>query len=227
MNIIGLGEKIIEDFYNMGILNSFESIYHLGNKKEELTELEGFGPKSISKLLDNIEESKNNSLEKLVFAIGIKGIGESNAKILAKRYGKLDNLMQATREELNAIDDIGPILAESVASYFEDEDNKTMIENLKKVGVNMNYKGTTQKKHESITNKKFVITGTLEKYSRDELKEIIENYGGKAQESVSKKTDALILGENPGSKYDKAKELGIPIWTEETLKEMKEVFTKY
>lgn len=227
MNILGLGEKIIEDFYNMGILDDFVSIYHLEERKEELTELEGFGPKSINKLLENIEESKKNSLEKLIFAVGIKGIGEKNAKILAKRYGSMDALMSATREELNGINDIGPILAESVVSYFEDETNKEMIQKLKDLGLNMEYHGTTQKTHEAITNKKFVITGTLQEYSRDEIKEIIESYGGKAQDSVSKKTDALILGENPGSKYDKAVELGIPIWNEEVLRSMSEVFVKY
>lgn len=227
MNIIGLGEKIIEDFYNMGILDDFVSIYHLESRKEELTELEGFGPKSINKLLDNIEASKANSLERLIFAIGIKGIGEKNAKILAKRYGTMENLMNATREELTSIDDIGPILAESIVTYFENEDNRKLIERLSEIGVNMRYEGVAVSNNEAITNKKFVITGTLEKYSRDEIKEILESYGGKAQESVSKKTDALILGENPGSKYDKAVELGIPIWTEETLKEMKDIFTKY
>lgn len=227
MNILGLGEKIIEDFYNMGILDDFVSIYHLGERKEELTELEGFGPKSINKLLDNIEESKKNSLEKLIFALGIKGIGEKNAKILAKRYGSMDGLMAATREELNDINDIGPILAESVVSYFEDVTNREMVQKLKDLGLNMDYHGATQKTHEEITNKKFVITGTLQEYSRDEIKEIIESYGGKAQDSVSKKTDALILGENPGSKYDKAVELGIPIWNEEVLKSMSDVFVKY
>lgn len=227
MNILGLGERIIEDFYNMGILDDFASIYHLGERKEELMELEGFGPKSITKLLENIEESKTRSLEKFIFAIGIKGIGEKNAKILAKRYGSLDALMEAKREELTDINDIGPILAESVTTYFENDDNRELIRKLKDLGVNTLYHGMASVTHEAITNKKFVITGTLEKYSRDEVKEIIENYGGKAQESVSKKTDALILGENPGSKYDKAVELGIPIWNEDTLREMSEIFTKY
>lgn len=227
MNIIGLGEKIIEDFYNMGILDDFVSIYHLESRKEELTELEGFGPKSINKLLSNIEESKHNSLERLIFALGIKGIGEKNAKILAKRYGSMDSLMSATLEELTAINDIGPILAESVVSYFANPDNCELIARLKEIGLNMNYEGLAQMNNELITNKKFVITGTLEKYSRDEIKEILESYGGKAQDSVSKKTDALIKGENPGSKYDKALELGVPIWTEDTLKEMADIFTKY
>lgn len=227
MNIIGLGERIIEDFYNMGIIDDFASIYHLAERKEELMELEGFGTKSITKLLDNIEESKNNSLEHLIFALGIKGIGEKNAKILAKKYGTLENLMLASKEELNAINDIGPILAESIYSFFKDEDNLKEIDHLKELGINTKYHGVAEKLHEAITNKKFVITGTIEKYTRDELKELIDAHGGKAQESVSKKTDAVIVGENPGSKYDKALELGIPIWTEETLKSMPDIFTRY
>ncbi len=227
MNIMGLGERIIEDFYNMHIIDDFVSIYHLNDRKEELMELEGFGEKSINNLLENIEQSKKNSLENLIFALGIKGIGEKNAKILAKRYGTMEALMEATEEELNSINDIGPILAASIVSYFEDETNKDIIKRLSELGVNMSYQGATERINEAITNKKFVITGTLEKYTRDEIKEIIELYGGKAQESVSKKTDALILGENPGSKYDKAVELGVPIWNEEVLKSMSDIFTKY
>lgn len=227
MNIIGLGENIIEDFYNMGILNDFTSFYHLDERKEELTELEGFGPKSINKLLENIEESKKNSLENLLFALGIKGIGEKNAKLLAKRYKTMENLMQVEEEELKNIDDIGPILAHNISSYFKDEENVELITHLKDLGLNMKYLGAETKHDDRFTDKKFVITGTIEKYSRDELKEIIESYGGKAIDSVSKKTDAVIVGDSPGSKYDKALTLNIPIWTEETLKEMKDVFTRY
>lgn len=227
MNIIGLGERIIEDFYNMKIIIDFVSIYHLKDRKEELAELEGFGEKSVNKLLDNIEESKKNSLENLIFGLGIKGIGEKNAKILAKRYGNIDNLMVASYDELCNINDIGPILADSIVNFFKDELNRRVIDGLKTEGVNMDYNGTQEKMDERITNKKFVITGTLEKYTRDEVKAIIEMYGGRAQESVSKKTDALILGENPGSKYDKAVELGIPIWNEDYLRNMKDIFDRY
>lgn len=227
MNIVGLGERIIEDFYNMGILDDFISIYHLDTKKEELTELEGFGTKSINKLLEAIENSKKNSLEKLIFALGIKGIGEKNAKVLAKRYGSMDKLSKASKDELNAINDIGPILAENITTYFSNSDNVKLIEELKSLGINMDYLGVQVETDERISNKKFVITGTISMYTRDELKEIIDAFGGKAQESVSKKTDAVIVGENPGSKYDKAVDLGIPIWTEDTLKTMPEIFTKY
>lgn len=227
MNILGLGERIIEDFYNMGILTSFTDLYHLDERKEELMELEGFGSKSINKLLENIENSKKNSLERIIFALGIKGIGERNARILAKKYGNIDAIMSASKEELESIIDIGPILADSIHTYFKDEENIELIKHLKSLNINMSFIGESEKTHELLTNKKIVITGTLEKYSRDELKAIIDSYGGKAQESVSKKTDAVIVGSDPGSKYDKALELGITIWKEEDLKNMKEIFTKY
>lgn len=227
MNILGLGERIIEDFYNMGILTDFASIYHLDEKKDELTELEGFGAKSVDKLLESIENSKKCSLERVIFALGIKGIGERNAKILAKKYGTMEALRCASKEELNAVNDIGPILAANIYSYFKDENNIKLIEHLRELGVNMNYDGVKEVSDERFTNKKFVITGTIEKYSRDELKTIIESFGGKTQESVSKKTDVVIVGTNPGSKYDKAVELKITIWDEDILKENSDVFDRY
>lgn len=227
MNIVGLGERIIEDFYNMGIIDDFVSIYHLSERKDALMELEGFGSKSVTNLLDSIEESKKNSLERLIFALGIKGIGEKNAKVLAKKYGNIDKLIDASLEELNEINDIGPILASSIYSYFQDENNLESINKLRMLGVNVEYLGVQEKMHDAITNKKFVITGTISEYTRDELKDIIDSYGGKVQESVSKKTDAVIVGDSPGSKYDKAVELGVTIWNEDTLKIMSDIFTKY
>ncbi len=227
MNIIGLGERIIEDFFNMGIISDFVSIYHLDSKKEELMELEGFGEKSITKLLESIENSKLNNLDRLIYAIGIKGIGEKNAKILAKKYRTMDSLIQANYEELNQIDDIGPILAESICAFFKNDENLNIISRLKDLGLNMEYQGEEEKYDERITGKKFVITGTVEDYSRDELKEIIESYGGKTSDSVSKSTNVVIVGESPGSKETKAKELGIEIWNQEKLKELSEIFDRY
>lgn len=227
MNIIGLGDRIIEDFYNMGIITDFISVYHLNEKREELMELEGFGTKSVDKLLDAIEESKGRSLENLIFAIGIKGIGEKNAKVLAKKYGTIDRIMSAELEELNNIDDIGPILASSIYNFFRDDKNIEMINGLKELGVNMAYHGEVQKENELITGKKFVITGTIDGYSRDEIKNIIESFGGKTSDSVSKKTDVVIVGVEPGSKYTKAQELGIEIWNQEKMESLSEIFTKY
>ena len=215
MNIEGLGERIVEDFYNMNIIKSIPDIYNLKDKKEELIELEGFGNKSVNKLLETIEESKNNSLEKLLFAIGIAGIGEKNAKVLAKKYNDLDSLMSASIDELTNISDIGPILAKNIRNFFTNEDNIELINKLKEIGVNMKYLGAQNVENPELMNKKIVVTGTLTKYTREEIQSLIELNGGKWSSSVSKSTDAVIVGENPGSKYDKALELKIPIWTEE------------
>lgn len=215
MNIEGLGERIIEDFYNMKFITSIIDIYNIKDRKEELIELEGFGEKSVNKLLDNIEKSKQNSLEKLLFAIGISGIGEKNAKILAKKFMNIDNLMNASLEDLTNISDVGPILANSIYNFFRNEDNIKLINDLKNIGMNMNYLGAQIKENEELLNKRIVVTGTLKKYTRDEIQNLIELNGGLWSTSVTKKTYAVIVGENPGSKYDKAKELNIPIWTEE------------
>lgn len=215
MNIEGLGERIIEDFYNMKFITSIIDIYNIKDRKEELIELEGFGDKSVNKLLDNIEKSKQNSLEKMLFAIGISGIGEKNAKILAKKFMNIDNLMNASLEDLTNISDVGPILANSIYNFFRNEDNIKLINDLKNIGMNMNYLGAQIKENEELLNKRIVVTGTLKKYTRDEIQNLIELNGGLWSTSVTKKTYAVIVGENPGSKYDKAKELNIPIWTEE------------
>ena len=220
MNIDGLGERIIEDFYNMKLINSIVDIYKIKDKKEELIELEGFGDKSVNNLISNIENSKNNSLEKLLFGIGIKGIGEKNAKLLAKNFYNIDNLMAASIEDINAIPDMGMILASNIYNFFKDEDNIKLINDLKEIGLNMNYLGDAVKQNEKLLNKRIVVTGTLKNYSRDEVQELIEKNGGLWSSSVSKNTFAVVVGDNPGSKYDKAKELGITIWNEEEFEEV-------
>ena len=218
MNIDGLGESIVEDFYNMGIIKDITDIYKLKDKKEELIELEGFGSKSVSNLLISIENSKNNSLENLLNGLGINGIGAKTAKILAKRYETMDNLMNASSEELEQIKDIGSTLSKNISNYFDNPKNRILIHELKDIGINMEYKGEKIIQDEAFTNKKFVLTGTISFLSRDELKKIIEDRGGEVSGSVSKKTDVVIAGENPGSKYDKAKSLNIPIWDEVSLR---------
>lgn len=220
MNIDGLGDAIIEDFYNMGIIKRIEDIYNLKNKREEIIELEGFGNKSVDNLINSIEVSKSNSVERLLFAIGIPGIGAKTAKVLAKKYLNLDNLMKASLEELTAIKDIGDILANSIVSYFAEPKNQELINNLKELGLNMEYKGEKTINNPLISNKKFVITGTISFMGRNEIKELLEKYDGITVDSVSKKTDVVIVGDAPGSKYDKAIQLGIEIWNEEKFKEI-------
>lgn len=217
MNIDGLGDRIIEDFYNLKYIKDITDIYKLGCFRDELTELEGYGNKSIDNLLEAIENSKENSLERLLFGLGIPNVGEKTSKILAARYETLDNLMNATFEELNQIPDIGEIIAKSIIDFFQNEKNRDIIEELKELKVGMEYTGPKVVINENFNDKTFVITGTLTKYTRDEVEEKIENLGGKTSSSVSKKTSAVIVGENPGSKYTKAMELGIPIWNEEDL----------
>ena len=162
MNIEGLGEKIIEDFYNLGYIKTFTDIYHLDKYREELTELEGFGDKSISNLLESIENSKNNSLEKLLFGLGVRQVGNKMAKVLSKKYFTLDNLMKDNEEELTDIEDVGPIIAHSLVTYFNNEDNMKMINELKEIGLNMTYLGQIEadKSNPNIYVKTFVITGT-------------------------------------------------------------------
>ena len=179
-------------------------------------ELEGYGEKSVTNMLNAIENSKNNSLERLLFGLGIRQVGEKTAKILAKRYKTMDNLISSTKEDLSNIRDIGGIIADSIVDYFKDENNIKLINELKKYNLNMDYLGKEEINNPNITGKTFVITGTLSR-SRDEIKNIIESVGGNVSGSVSKKTDVVIVGTDPGSKYDKAKELGITIWNNADL----------
>ncbi len=217
MNIDGLGERIIEDYYNFGYLTDIPSIYNLKNYKEELKSLEGFGEKKVNNLLNAIEESKNNSLEKLLFGLGIRHFGEKNANIIAKKYRTMENVKNATYEDLISTSDVGDVMAKSIIDYFKDENNLKTIDTLKSIGVNMEYLGSEIKEDSRFLGKKFVLTGTISAMSRDKLKEIITSRGGNVTGSVSEKTDVVIVGDAPGSKYDKALELGIEIWNEEEL----------
>ena len=218
MNIDGLGERIAEDFYNFGYLKDIDSIYDLKNYKEELMELEGFGLKSINNLLDAIENSKNNSLEKLLFGLGIRHFGEKGALLIARNFPNIDLVINALYQDIVGIPDIGDVMAHSIVDYFNDDSNLELIAKLKNHGVNMSYLGKKIVKQEDFSDKKFVITGTISIMSRDRLKEEIAIRGGKTIDSVSKNTDVLIVGDSPGSKYQKAMQLGITVWNEEELK---------
>lgn len=212
MNVEGLGENIVEDFYNMGYLKEVYDFYDLYKYKEELKQLEGFGEKSINNLLESLEKSKENSLEKLLFGLGIRHVGSKTAKILAKFYNNIDNLIKATYEELLEINDIGEVIAKSIVDYFDK--NKLLIQELKNRNLNMEYLGV-ENINENFNQKKFVLTGTLTSITRNEAKEKIESLGGSVSGSVSKKTDIVIVGIDPGSKYQDALKLGIKIWNEE------------
>lgn len=214
MNMLGFGDNIIEDFYNMGYLKRIPDFYKLYNKKEEIMELEGFGEKKIQNLLDSVKKSKENSLERLLFALGIRHVGSKTAKILAQHFGDMDAMMKANYNDLVAIKDIGEMIGKSIVAYFQDSENKKIIEELKEYQVNMKYLGGPVIENEVFAGRTFVLTGSLSQITREEAKEKIETLGGKVTSSVSVKTSVVIVGENPGSKYEKAKELGIEIWSE-------------
>ena len=218
MNIEGLGDEIVEELYNLGFVKSIEDLYSLKDKKEKIMEFDGYGEKSVNKIIENLEKSKDNSLERLLFGLGIKEIGTKTAKILASNFNDIDFLMQATKEELESIKDIGSITANSVVEYFQN--NKELIENLKKIGINVKYKGKVAGVNELVSGKKFVITGTISKMGRKEIKEKLESYNASISESVSKNTDIVIVGDNPGSKYQDALKLNKVIWNEEKLLEV-------
>lgn len=220
MNIDGLGIEIMEDFFNLGFVTKIPDIYALKEHKKDLIELEGYGNKSVDNLLAAIEDSKSNSVERLLFGLGISGIGDKTALLLAKIFKNMDNLMNATYEDFKNIKDIGPTLAENLYNYFHDVENIALIEELKEIGVNMNYLGENERHHDLISGKRFVLTGTLSFTDRDSLSDLLISYGGATSSSVSKKTDVVIVGENPGSKYDKARELNIEIWNEEKIKDI-------
>lgn len=219
MNIDGLGDRIMEDFYNFHFIATIPDIYSLKEHEKDLIRLEGYGDKSVTNLLNAIEESKKNSLEKLIFGLGIPHVGAKTAKLLAQKYKTLQNLMEQTEEELTKVPDIGGIIAKSVVDYFNNPHHKAIVEELIDLGINTTYLGQEIIEDEDFAGKSFVLTGSLTLFTREEAKEKIESLGGKTVDSVSKKTSVVIVGDKPGSKYDKALKLGIPIWTEEEFKD--------
>lgn len=220
MNIDGLGEKVVMQLFNEDLIHTMDDLYRL--ESEELLKLERMGEKSVSNLLQAIENSKQNSLEKLTFGLGIRFIGEKAAKILAEEFETMDRLQKATYDELIVIDEIGEKMADSIVQYFSEEKVTKLINDLRTLDVNMEYTGpkkATQSDDSMFFDKIFVLTGKMENLSRNEAKEKIEVLGGKVTGSVSKNTDVVVAGEAAGSKYDKALELGITIWNEEELLE--------
>lgn len=220
MYIEGFGESIVEDFYNLGYLKNYDDFYTLDKYKDELQLLEGFGEKSINKLLQAAENTKNNSLERLIFGLGIRYVGKKTAKILSMYYKTMDNLIKADFDELKSIPDIGDVIAKSIVDYFSNEKNIKLIDRLKELCLNMRFTGMDiDTSNDNINGKTFVITGTLS-VPRDEIKAKLESLGANVTGSVTKKTDYVIAGEKAGSKYDKAKELGIKIINENEYRKM-------
>lgn len=222
MNIEGLGEKICALLFDRGLVKKLSDLYRLTG--EDLSSLPKFKEKSIHNLLIAIEKSKDNSLERLLFGLGIRYVGEKASLLLAKHFQSLDSLAQATYDDLIRIPEIGDVIAQSVIHYFRLEENRALIQELKDLGVNMEYRGEKTIEAESFSGKTFVLTGTLSAFKRDEAKAFIERLGGKVTSSVSKNTDVVIAGAEAGSKLSRAQALGIEIWDEETFLQRLEPF---
>lgn len=216
MDIDGMGDSVVEEFFAEGFLHDIPDIYCLFQHAEEIKALDGWSDKSISALLSAIEGSKKQSLERLLFGLGIKEVGNKTSKTLAKRFKSLDQYFALTEDDLLKVPDIGPVAARSIVSYFASPSNIAMIGRLKEYGVNFEYTGADEVDVNSyFYGKTVVLTGTLIRYKRNELTEILEGIGAKVAGSVSKKTDCVIAGEAAGSKLDKARELGIEVLDEE------------
>ena len=216
MDITGIGEKVVEQFFAEKFIRTIPDIYHLYKYKDNIIAIDGWSNKSVDLILDAIEKSKSNSLERLLFGLGIKEVGSKMSKVLAKFYGDIDKLMAASIEDLNKISDIGVVCSESIYNYFHNENNINMINELKDLGLNMKYLGKTSVDENSFFyNKKVVLTGTLSKYGRKEATELLENLGAHVSSSVSKVTNIVIYGEEAGSKLDKARKLNVYTMSED------------
>ncbi|HFU6412245.1 TPA: NAD-dependent DNA ligase LigA [Listeria monocytogenes] len=219
MNIDGLGEKVIIQLFSQHLIKDVADLFFLS--KEKLLELERMGEKSVTNLLASIQASKQNSLEKLLFGLGIRHVGAKAAKSLAIHFDTMDNLKVADKETLTSINDIGEKMADSIVTYFANEEVHDLLEELKRAGVNMTYTGPKledmSEEELVFTGKTVVLTGNLEKLTRNDAKALIESLGGNVSGSVSKKTDVVVAGSDAGSKLAKAEELAIPIWSEEDL----------
>ncbi|MFR3675908.1 MAG: NAD-dependent DNA ligase LigA [[Clostridium] innocuum] len=220
MDIDTLGDKKVEFFHKQGFLNTIEDIYCLKEHRQELIDLEGFKEKSVDKLLDAIEDSKQNPLEDLIYGLGIRQVGKKAARVLAKHFLSMDALMAANEEELVAIKDIGQITAESITAFFHEPKNMELIAHLKGYGLRMDTEAE-QIQESSFSGKTIVLTGTLTQMTRNDAKALLESLGANVSGSVSKKTDLVIYGEAAGSKLTKANSLGVMTMDEDTF--MKEV----
>lgn len=216
MNIMGLGEKLIDRLVDSGLVKDVADLYYL--TPTDLAKLgPGIGPKMIANLLREIEASKSRPLGNLLYGLGIPLVGAKTAQVLAEHFGSIDRLSQASIEELMRIEGIGPEVAQSIHEYFQNKETKHIIEKLKKAGVRMSEE---VQKSDELSDLTFVVTGTLNHFTRREIEEFITKHGGRVASSVSRKTDYVVVGENPGSKLEKARRLGVPTLSEEEFLEL-------
>jgi DNA ligase (NAD+) len=215
MNIEGMGESLVNQLCDRGLVKDIADIYEL--TKEKLLTLERVGDKSAQNLLDEIEQSRKLPLERVIYGLGIRFVGERTAEFLAEHFGSLDAIMEASVEELQEVNEVGPRIAESIHEFFAEPRNRKLIERLRKYLV---FTGKKRERGTALAGKTFVLTGTLANYSREAAKKMIEDAGGKVTGSVSKKTDYVVAGEDPGSKLDKARELGVQVIGEKEMEEL-------
>ena len=218
MNIDGLGENIIDQLMNKKLINNIADIYNL--TFEDISSLKKNGKKFAENLTNAIENSKKNDLNRLITSLGIRHVGAKASKTLAKKFKNMESLSKASFEELSQTNDVGPIVAKSISEFFKQEQTKDLLDKLKEAGVNMQSLNIDENADERFLGKTFVLTGSLNKYSREQASDIIEKFGGKTSSSVSKKTSYVLAGEDAGSKLTKAQSLGITIITEEEFEEM-------
>ncbi|HOL13280.1 MAG TPA: NAD-dependent DNA ligase LigA, partial [Bacillota bacterium] len=216
LDIEGMGPAVVQQLVDAGLVKNPADIFKL--TKEQLLGLDRFGERSAAKLVASIEEAKGRGLARLLTALGILHVGTQTAASLAAYFGSMEKLVTATEDQLAQVPDIGPVVASSISAFFQNPKNIQLIEELKKLGVKMDE--PKQSRGEAFSGKTFVVTGTLSQFSRKEAKDAIESLGGKTTESVSKNIDYLVVGEKPGSKLDKARELGISILDEQQFIDM-------
>jgi DNA ligase (NAD+) len=215
MNIEGMGESLVNQLCDRGLVKDVADIYHL--TKEKLLTLERIGDKSAENLLAEIEQSRKLPLERVIFGLGMRFVGERTAEFLAEHFGSIDALMEATVEELRQVNEVGPRIAESIQQFFQEAGNRTLVEKLRPY---LNFTGKKKQRGTALAGKTFVLTGTLANHSRDAAKKMIEDAGGKVVGSVSKKTDYVLAGADPGSKLDKARELGVQVVDEKQMEKL-------
>jgi DNA ligase (NAD+) len=217
MDIAGLGTALVEQLVDRQLVRDYGDLYLL--RGEDLTSLENMGEKSVRSLLESIEESKNRHLHRLLYAIGVRHVGVRAARVLAKTFGSVDRLARATAEEIGEIPEFGTKTAQSVVAFFADSRNAEVIEKLRKAGVRLGQK-LKERKNGMLSGKTFVLTGKMERFTRQTAQELIHSLGGRVSSSVSKKTDFVVLGRDPGAKYEKALRLGVKVITEEEFSNM-------
>lgn len=219
-DITGLGDKISEFLFHEGMIKTIDDIFTLERFRDDLLMKEGFKERKVSSLLSSIENSKTQNLDRLIFGLGIRNVGKKIARIICENYPTIDDIINSKEEDLSRIDDVGDVIARSVRSYFDNPENIRLIERLKEYGLNMVYTSTKSSDVTPLTGKTLVLTGSLSRFTRDEATKIIEDLGGKASGSVSKKTDYVVYGEAAGSKLTKAESLGIKLLTEDEFLEL-------